>query len=109
MYKKPTKEQVQYAVDEGWDMEEAELGFTIFNREGIGILEVCRIDCEWVGWGEDGSTDIDDEDCAHEAERLGICKIIPVDELPANFEYRYFGWVDTPENRAAIKAFCENN
>lgn len=32
MYKKPTKEQVQYAVDEGWDIEEAELGFTIFNR-----------------------------------------------------------------------------
>ena len=107
MYMKPTEEQINYAISAGWSKAEAERGYAIMVREGM--LEVCRIDCEWVGWGENGTTDIDDEDCAHEAERLGICKIIPVDELPANFEYRYFGWVDTPKNRTAIKAFCENN
>ena len=33
--------------------------------------------------------------------------IIPVDELPENFTRRYFGWIDTPENRERIAAFCK--
>jgi len=48
-----------------------------------------------------------DEDAAKQAEKDGFCKIIPVEELPEDFEYRRFGWVDTPENRAAIESYCK--
>lgn len=107
MYKKPTQEQIKYGIECGWTKEEAERGYTVMTTTGGKLLEICRIDCIWVGWGEDGSTEVDDDDCSIEAERSGFCKIIPVEELPENFEYRYFGWVDTPENRAAIQSYCE--
>ena len=49
-------------------------------------------------------TDCTDDDCAIEAAYAGI-KLIPKDELPeAMGEYRNFGYVDTPENRATIAA-----
>ena len=48
-----------------------------------------------------------DSSASIEIKRIGFCRIIPVDELPENFDRRYFGWVDTPENRKAIKAYCE--
>lgn len=106
-YKKPTKEQIEYAIDDGWPMEIAERGYDIFDFDGTGLLEINRIDCEYAGWAEDGTTDVDDDDCAHEAEKSGFCKIIPVDELPENFDRRYFGWIDTPENRKAIRDYCD--
>lgn len=105
MYKKPTEEQINYAISEGWSKAAAERGYDIMIREGM--LEICRIDCEWVGWGKNGTTEIDDDDCSIEAERSGFCKIIPVEELPNNFKYRYFGWVDTPENRLKIKRYSQ--
>lgn len=43
---------------------------------------------------------------AKEAKRIGFCKIIPVKELPKGFDMRYFGWIDTPENRKAIENYC---
>ena len=43
---------------------------------------------------------------AKEAKRIGFCKIIPVKELPKEFDMRYFGWIDTPENRKAIENYC---
>ena len=111
-YKKPTKEQIEWAMDDGWSREVAERGYDIFDFDGIGLLEINRIDCEYVGWEDDGYTEVTDEDCAIEAERSGFCKIIPVDELPDPFiiygdDRRYFGWVDTPENRKAIKEYCD--
>ena len=39
----------------------------------------------------------DDEQAVEAAVADGI-KIIPVDELPENFDRRYYGWIDTPEN-----------
>ena len=47
-----------------------------------------------------------------QSERIGYCKIIPVNELPYNFyidghDVRFFGWVDTPDNRKAIKEYCK--
>ena len=34
---------------------------------------------------------------------------IPEDELPENFDRRYLGWIDTPENRKAIADYCARN
>lgn len=103
---KPTKEGIEYAVSEGWDREDAERGYTIFDYDGLGIFQIEAIcDCY-----PDGN--YDDEACAVDAEESGFCKIIPVDELPEDFEanghsVRWFGWVDTPENRKAIEKYCE--
>lgn len=105
-YKKPTKENVEFAVKEGWSREDAERGYTIFDYDGLGLLQIEAIcDCYPDG-------DYDDDACAREAERSGYCRIIPIGELPENFEanghsVRWFGWIDTPENRKAIKEYCD--
>ena len=105
-YQKPTKEGIEWAIEDGWNREIAERGYDIFSYNGTGLLEINRIDAVYVGFSKDGSTEVDDNDCAIEAERSGFCKIIPVDELPEDFDRRYFGWVDTPENRKAIQEYC---
>ena len=106
MYIKPTEEQIECGMEWGWSREQCERGYDIFDYDGTGLLEINRIDDVFVGFGEDGSTEVDDNDCAVEAERSGFCKIIPIDELPENFNRRYFGWIDTPENRNNIKKWC---
>lgn len=109
MYVKPTKENVEYAVEQGWLREDAERGYTQFDYDGLGMIQIEAIgDCYPTSEFDDG---YDDEACAYEAERSGYCKIIPVNELPENFEanghsVRWFGWVDTLENRKAIKEYC---
>lgn len=109
LYTKPKKEFVEEAIHDGWEPAVAERGYDIFNFDGTGLLEIERIDVMYFGhdFGEDAPTD---DDCAREAELSGFCKIIPVDELPNPFiiegrDCRYFGWVDTPENRRAISAY----
>ena len=101
-YNYPTENGIKYAMEQGWSKEQAERGFEIFNFDGLDIFEIEAIcDC----YPED---DYDDETAAREAERIGYCKIIPVDELPDPFiidgtSRRYYGWVDTPENRKRIE------
>ena len=100
-YVYPTKEEVSILLNNGWSILQSVLGFSIFNYNGYGLLNVENI----------GAFNYD-EDAAREAERIGYCKIIPVDELPYNFyidgyDARYFGWVDTPDNRKAIKEYCK--
>ena len=100
-YKYPAKVEVAILLDEGYSILQSVLGFGIFNYNGYGLLNVENI----------GAFNYD-EDAAREAERIGYCKIIPVDELPYNFyidgyDARYFGWVDTPDNRKAIKEYCK--
>ena len=100
-YKYPTEVEVAILLDEGYSILQSVLGFGIFNYNGYGLLNVENI----------GAFNYD-EDAAREAERIGYCKIIPVDELPYNFyidgyDARYFGWVDTPDNRKAIKEYCK--
>ena len=46
------------------------------------------------------------EPYVEQAIKDGI-KIISIDELPKNFDRRYLGWIDTPENRQRIKEYCE--
>ena len=73
-------------------------GYDIIDFDGTGMLEIQKID--ELGIFEN------DERAVIQAKKDGI-KIIPVDELPDNFERKYFGWVDTPENRKRIEEFCK--
>ena len=102
MYRKPTKEEVNHAVECGWDIESATRGYTIFAYEDTGILAVFRIDEVYM------NGDVMDDDCAIEAERSGVCHLIPVDELPRDCGRKYCGWVDTPLNRELIAAYGAN-
>ncbi len=114
-YIKPTEKGIRFAMDFGWNKEQAERGYGIFDYDGTGILDVEAIlDCYPSNELEENlnSEEILDEVWAHEAERTGFCKIIPVEELPENFEHegnslRWYGWVDTPENRKAIEKYCQ--
>jgi hypothetical protein len=81
-----------------WPEEAIEKGYAIFERGSDRMLEVQKID-------ELGAFKSDDEAIA-QAVKDGV-KIIPVDELPEPFPWRYLGWVDTPENRSNIERFCQ--
>lgn len=72
--------------------------YAITNFDGTGMLEIQKIDDENV-------FEFDDE-AVKQAIKDGI-KIIPVEELPENFDRKYLGWIDTPENRERIKEYCE--
>ena len=107
-YNYPTKEGIEYAMEDGWTREQAERGFEIFDFDGLGLLEVEAI----ASCYPDG--DFDDYEASKEAERIGYCKIIPIEELPYPFiiddiERGFFGWVDTPENRKAIEDYCKEH
>lgn len=86
-------------VVDDWTAESCNRGYDIFNVNGTGMLEVNKIDV--VGAFED------DESAVLQAMRDGI-KIIPVEDLPENFDRRYLGWIDTPRNRKAIEKYCSN-
>lgn len=107
-YNYPTEEGIKFAMECGWDEEDARRGFIIFDYDCTGLLGVEAIcDCYPNG-------DYDDEAAAREAERIGFCKIIPVDELPdfynANGDnMKWFGWVDTKENREFIDKWSKAN
>ena len=107
MYIKPTEEQIKNGMEWGWSREQCERGYDIFDYDGTGILGIEAIADVYLSTDDDEG--YNDYECAKEAERTGFCKIIPVDELPENFylhgDARYFGWVDTPENRKAIQDY----
>ncbi len=110
MYIKPNEEMKKVGIEEGLSGLDVMRGYGIFDFDQTGLLEINRYDCMYVGTGIDEYDDVTDEDCAIQAEKCGYCKIIPVDELPENMMYegesrRYFGWVDTPENRENIRKF----
>ena len=105
-YNYPTEEGIECAMNCGWSKEDAERGFCIFDFDRTGMLEIQAI-CDCYPY-----KDYDDYEASREAERIGYCKIIPVNELPEPFIYdgrsrRYFGWVDTPENRKRIEEYCK--
>lgn len=102
----PIKEEIEVAMNNGWSKEDAKRGFVICDYDGLGLLEIEAIgEAHYI-------TGIDDEAAAKEAERIGYCKIIPVNELPKNFYYdghsiRWFGWVDIETNRKNIEEYCK--
>ena len=73
-------------------------GYLVCDYDGTGMLEVVRDDYLMLL--------ASDEEAVKWAEKDGI-KIIPVDDLPENFPRRYYGWIDTPENRTLINAYKE--
>ncbi len=81
-----------------WGVDVVNKGYDIFTFNGMGILEISRID--------DVEAFESDDDATEQAIKDGI-KIIPVDELPETFGRRYLGWIDTPENRARIAELAE--
>lgn len=90
-------EDIEEIVEE-WGIDQTNDGYGIFDFDGTGLLEL-----EAIG-------DIAAFECDDEAVKVAIAngmKFIPVAELPINFDRRYLGWIDTPENRAAIKCYCD--
>lgn len=85
-------------IVESWGVEQTNAGYGVFDFDGTGLLEVEAI-------GEIGAFAYDD-DAVVAAVADGM-RFIPVAELPVNFDRRYLGWLDTPENRAAIKRYCD--
>ena len=93
------EEFIEEAVND-WGIELVNKGYDIFDFDGTGMLEIEEIGATDAFNGSDAAaTDHAVED--------GI-KIIPIDELPKNFDRRYFGWIDTPENRKVIEDYCNN-
>ena len=73
------------------------IGYVICDYDGSGMLEIQKND--------DSDICITDMDAVNQAIEDGI-NIIPVEELPIDFNRRYFGWIDTPENRKQIQQYC---
>lgn len=90
------REEIKEIVD-GWSADVCNKGYDIFDYDGTGMLEINRID--------DVFAFESDEDAVEQAIKDGV-KMIPIEELPENFDRRYLGWIDTEENRNAIKNYC---
>jgi hypothetical protein len=95
--KRPTPEMINAYIDQWGD--DAKHGYAVCDFDCTGMLEI-----EMIGEMEifDG-----DEEAVEQAIKDGI-KIIPVNELPDNFDRDYLGWIDTPENRKAIEDYCSD-
>ena len=91
------KEEVDRIIKD-WPEDTIEKGYEIFDFDCTGLLEINKIDD--IGAFED------DEEAVGQAIKDGI-RIIPVEELPKNFDRRYLGWIDTPENRKNIAEYTE--
>lgn len=89
------KESVENVVSE-WGIEDCNKGYAVFDFDGTGMLEIEAI-------GDVGC--FNDEEATEQAIKDGI-KIIPIEELPDNFDRKYLGWIDTEENRKVIKEYC---
>lgn len=90
-------EWVKELIEE-WGVEICERGWDFVWFDNTDMVEVCRID--------DIAILEDDEEAVAKAMEAGV-KFIPIDELPENFDRRYLGWIDTPENRKAIEEYCK--
>lgn len=75
-------------------------GYVIAAFDFTDMLEVER---------DDSMNVFEDDEQAVEAAVADGIKIIPVDELPDNFDRRYYGWIDNPENRKAIRQYCDEH
>ena len=93
-----SRKDIEESIEDISD-EEIEKGYDIFDFDGTGMLEINKID--YLEAFEN------DEEAVNQAIKDGV-KIIPVEELPENFDRKYLGWIDTPENRETIKKYCEN-
>ena len=95
--KRPTQRMIDTYIND-WG-ENAKYGYAIFDFDGTGLLEIEMINDMEIFNG--------DEEAVEQAIKDGI-KIIPIEELPDNFDRFYLGWIDTPENRKAIEGYCSD-
>lgn len=81
-----------------WGVETCNKGYDIVDYDGTGLLEIEAI-------GEIGA--YDDMEAVEKAIKDGI-KIIPIEQLPINMDpnMRWFGWIDTKDNRERIARYC---
>ena len=84
-----------------WGIEKVNRGYDIFDFDGTGLLQIEEI-------SDTDAFNCDDEAAVRQAIIDGI-KIIPIEELPSNFDRKYLGWIDTPDNRQRIKEYCSEN
>lgn len=73
-------------------------GYIICNFDGTGMLEIQKNDSKGIFKS--------DEEAVKQAIKDGI-KVIPVEELPENFNRRYLGWLDTADNRSKIEKYSK--
>ena len=85
------------AVIDRWGIDDINRGYAFMDYDNTGMIEVNRID--------DVMAFETDEEAVEQAVNDGV-KIIPIEELPEDFDRRYFGWVDTNENRKSISDYC---
>lgn len=84
-----------------WGIEKVNKGYDIFDFDGTGMLQIEEIN-------DTDAFNCDDEAAVRQAILDGV-KIIPIEELPSNFDRKYLGWIDTPDNRQRIKEYCSEN
>lgn len=72
-------------------------GYGIFDFDGTGMLQIEKT--------ATSNRFADDEEAVEQAIKDGV-KIIPVADLPENFDRKYLGWIDTEENRNRIANYC---
>ena len=86
-------------IVEMWGAENCNKGYDIFDYDGTGLLEIEAI-------GDVEAFDSDDE-AVKQAVLDGI-EIIPIEQLPINMpkNMRFYGWIDTEENRRNIAKYC---
>ena len=84
-----------------WGIEKVNRGYDIFDFDGTGLLQIEEIN-------DTDAFNCSDEAAVRQAILDGI-KIIPIEELPSNFDRKYLGWIDTPDNRQRIKEYCSEN
>lgn len=94
------EEFIEEAIEE-WGIENVNKGYEIFDFDGTGMLQIEEIGCTDAFNGSDA-------EATEQAMRDGI-KIIPINELPENFDRRYLGWIDTLENRKRIEEYCNED
>ena len=84
-----------------WGVENCNNGYAIFDYDGTGLLELCKID------------DVDafesDYKASIQAKKDGI-SIIHRKDLPKNMprDMTYHRWIDTEENRKNLASYIEN-
>lgn len=96
LYYHSNRDAVRQVVNE-WTVKTCNKGYGVVDYDGTGMLEIQRI--------YDIGTFENDEDAAEQAMKDGI-ELIPIEELPENFDRKYLGWIDTPENRQIIQEYC---
>lgn len=97
-YRRPTDKEKEDLVKQGYMEVDARRGYMLSQYNSTGMLEITTLLPHVFGDGV----------AAQQAKRDGI-SLIPLEELPRDFNLRYEGWIDTPSNREAIRKYCLKN